>query len=65
MVITDPSQLSPNPTIIDFEQFTGGPQGTAPVNNPFVVGDVSFSINGVLFIWDITLDFGHLGMESL
>jgi hypothetical protein len=36
--ITDPSQLSPNPAIIDFEQFTAG-----PVNNPLVIGDVTFS----------------------
>ena len=34
--ITDPSQLSPNPTIIDFE--------TVPnVTNPLIIGDVTFT----------------------
>ena len=36
MPITDPSQLSPNPTIIDFE--------TVPnVTNPLIIGDVTFT----------------------
>jgi len=53
--ITDPSQLSPNPTIIDFEQFTAG-YPTTPENNPLVIGDVTFSTEGSLYIRDITDD---------
>ena len=47
--ITDPELLSPNPTLIDFEQFTAG-----PVNNPLVIGDVTFSAEDGLDIRDIT-----------
>ena len=53
--ITDPSQLSPNPTIIDFEQFTAGYPYT-PENNPLVIGDLTFSTEGSLYIRDITED---------
>jgi hypothetical protein len=35
MPITDPSQLSPNPTIIDFETVNGA--------NPLIIGDVTFT----------------------
>jgi hypothetical protein len=54
--ITDPSQLSPNPTLIDFEQFPAGynEPTPVPVSNPFVVGDLTFSISGSLYIRDIT-----------
>lgn len=50
--ITDPSLLSPNPTLINFEQFMAG-----PVNNPLVIGNVTFSTiepEGGLDIRDIT-----------
>ena len=51
--ITDPSVLSPNPTLIDFEQFAEG-YPTTPENNPLVIGDVTFSSIGGLYIRDIT-----------
>ena len=35
--ITDPDQLSPNPKVIDFEQFTEG-YPTTPENNPLIIG---------------------------
>jgi hypothetical protein len=47
-VITDPSQLSPNPTIIDFEQF-----GTQ-VPNPLVIGNATFSSSGEFQIINIS-----------
>jgi len=48
----DPSQLKPNPKIIDFEQFTADPY--TPLDNPFVIGDVTFSTRDSLYIRDIT-----------
>jgi hypothetical protein len=63
MTITDPSQLSPNQTIIDFEQFPApSPQTKVPVNNPLVVGDVTFSTNDALYIWNI-IGYGANGTE--
>jgi hypothetical protein len=50
MPITDPSQLSPNPTIIDFENL-----GLTFTPNPLVLGDVTFtSLTGALSLFDIS-----------
>lgn len=47
MPITDPSQLSPNPIVIDFEGVTGA--------NPLTIGDVTFtSLTGSLVLFDIS-----------
>ena len=51
--ITNPSQLSPNQTIIDFEQLPAGYDLGQTVSNPLVVGDVTFSISGWLYIRQI------------
>lgn len=45
--ITDPSQLSPNPTIIDFENL-----GLTFTPNPLILGDVTFtSLTGTLTLF--------------
>lgn len=49
--ITHPSQLSPNQTLIDFENFNGG----TLLPNPLTIGNATFtSLTGMLSILDIT-----------
>jgi hypothetical protein len=56
MPITDPSQLSPNPTIIDFEDVNTGGNLVTILPNPVTFGDVTFtSLTGELSIFDISL----------
>jgi hypothetical protein len=50
MTITDPSQLSPNSTIIDFENL-----GLTFTPNPLILGDVTFtSLTGTLTLFNIS-----------
>lgn len=54
--ITDPSQLSPNPTIIDFEDIDTGGNLLTSLPNPATFGEVTFtSLTGTLSIYDISL----------
>jgi hypothetical protein len=56
MTITDPSQLSPNPTIIDFEDVNTGGNLVTILPNPVTFGDVMFtSLTGTLSVFDISL----------
>jgi len=57
--ITSPSELSPNPIIIDFEDFETNGQLVTPLSNPVVFGDVTFtSLTGSPSIFDISLSGG-------
>ena len=56
MTITDPSQLSPDPTIIDFEDVNTGGNLVTILPNPVTFGDVTFtSLTGMLSVFDISL----------
>jgi hypothetical protein len=56
MTITDPSQLSPNPTIIDFEDVNTGGNLLTSLPNPATLGGVTFtSLTGTLSVFDISL----------
>jgi hypothetical protein len=55
-VITDPTQLSPGSTLIDFETVITNGNLITPLSNPATFGDVTFtSITGTLSLFDITL----------
>jgi hypothetical protein len=56
VTITDPSQLSLNPTIIDFEDVNTGGNLVTVLPNPVTFGDVTFtSLTGTLSVFDISL----------
>jgi hypothetical protein len=56
MPITNPSQLSPNPTVIDFEDVDTGGNLLVSLPNPTTFGDVTFtSLTGMLSVFDISL----------
>jgi hypothetical protein len=56
MTITDPSQLSPNPTIIDFEDVNTGGNLVTILPNSVTFGGVTFtSLTGTLSVFDISL----------
>ena len=58
--ITDPSQLSPNPGIIDFEDFDTPGRVTTGLPNPVTFGDLTFTslTGGGPSIFDISLSPG-------
>ncbi|MBS0164734.1 MAG: hypothetical protein JSR29_01500 [Nitrospira sp.] len=63
-VITDPSQLSPGSTLIDFESVVTNGNLITPLSNPVTVGDVTFtSITGTLSVFDITVS-GSWGADG-
>jgi hypothetical protein len=54
--ITDPSQLSPHTTLIDFENVDTGGNLVTILPNPVTFGDVTFtSLTGMLSIFDISV----------
>jgi hypothetical protein len=56
MTIRDPSQLSPNPTIIDFEDVNTGENLITTLANPVTFGNVTFfSLTGTLSVFNISL----------
>lgn len=56
ITISDPGQLSPNPTIIDFEDVDTGGNLVTTFSNPLTFGDVTFtSLTGTLSVFDISL----------
>lgn len=62
--ITDPSQLSPGYTRIDFENVNTGGNLLTSLSNPTTFGDVTFtSLTGTLSIFDITLS-GSWGADG-
>jgi len=65
VTITDPSELSPNPTIIDFEDVNTGGNLVTVLPNPVTFGDVTFtSLTGTLSVFDISLaDWSADGTE--
>jgi hypothetical protein len=64
--ITDPSQLSPNPTIIDFESFNTEGKLVTFLTNPVTFGDITFSsLTGSLIIFDLTLSDWGAGLTEI
>lgn len=65
MTITDPSHLSPNPTIMDFESVDTGENMVTILPNPVMFGELTFqSLTGTLSIFDIALaDWSADGTE--
>jgi len=54
--IRDPNQLSPNPTIINFEDVNTGGNLVTILPNPVTFGDITFtSVTGTLSVFDISL----------
>lgn len=63
-VITDPSQLSPGSTLINFESVVTNGNLITPLSNPATFGDVTFtSLTGTLSIFDITVS-GSWGADG-